>query len=99
MGVLSLLGETVGGQSAAAFYSTIGLAGTVVYLVSLAIYRLYFSPLSKFPGPKLAALTQWYEAYYELFHGDGGQFIWHYAKLHEKYGKRLPSPNSTALHQ
>ncbi|KAJ3941027.1 uncharacterized protein N0V96_008903 [Colletotrichum fioriniae] len=28
----------------------------------------------------------WYEAYYELFSGDGGQFIWHYAKLHEEYG-------------
>ncbi|KAK1637102.1 cytochrome protein [Colletotrichum phormii] len=76
-------------HSPAAFYGTIGLVGIVAYLVSLAIYRLYFSPLAKFPGPRLAALTQWYETYYELFSGDGGQFIWHYAKLHEEYGPIL----------
>ncbi|KXH25873.1 cytochrome P450 [Colletotrichum simmondsii] len=73
-------------RSSAAFYGIIGLVCTTVYLLSLGIYRLYFSPLAKFPGPKLAALTQWYEAYYELFSGDGGQFIWHYAELHEEYG-------------
>lgn len=83
MGVLSPP-ET---HSSIAFYAIIGLVGTVVYFLSLALYRLYFSPLAKFPGPKLAALTQWYETYYELFSGDGGQFIWHYAKLHEEYGK------------
>lgn len=82
MGFLS----TSDDRSPLAFYGLIISAGTALYLASLAIYRLYFSPLAKFPGPKLAALTQWYEAYWELFSGDGGQFIWHYAKLHEKYG-------------
>ncbi|KAL4948392.1 cytochrome P450 [Aspergillus filifer] len=63
-----------------------GLVILVIYVVSLGIYRLYLSPLAKFPGPKLAALTQWYETYFELFKHDGGQFIFEYAKWHEKYG-------------
>jgi hypothetical protein len=57
----------------------------VVYLIGLAIYRLYFSPLAKFPGPKLAALTKWYEVYYEVV--KRGQFTFHFNELHEKYGK------------
>ena len=56
-----------------------------LYLLTLAIYRLYLSPLAKFPGPKLAALTQWVETYHEL-KNPGGQFIWVYQKWHEKYG-------------
>ena len=39
---------------------------SLVYIVFLAIYRLYFSPLAKFPGRKLAALTLWYEFYYDV---------------------------------
>jgi hypothetical protein len=41
-------------------YAAVGGAALVSYLIAGAIYRLYFSPVSKFPGPKLAALTLWY---------------------------------------
>lgn len=66
---------------------TLGLIGALTsYAISLAIYRLLFHPLASIPGPKLAAATGWVEAYYELLHGEGGQFLFRYREWHEKYG-------------
>lgn len=62
--------------------ATIAVGGFFLYLLSLTICRLYLSPLAKFPGPKLAALTQWAETYYEL-RASGDQFMWVYQKWHE----------------
>lgn len=56
----------------------------LLYLVALAVYRLYFSPLAKFPGPKLAALSTWYEAYYDLYLE--GQYQWKIKEFHKRYG-------------
>ncbi|KAF9077865.1 cytochrome P450 [Rhodocollybia butyracea] len=50
----------------------------------LAIYRLFFHPLCRYPGPTLAALTDWYEAYYNIVRG--GSLIAKYEQLHKLHG-------------
>jgi hypothetical protein len=69
--------------------SLAALAAWILYLLFGAIYRLYFHPLAKFPGPKLAALSGWYEFYHDVV--QHGLFIWKIQELHDKYG-RQPRP-------
>lgn len=56
-----------------------------IYLLGLAIYRLYLTPSAKFPGPRLAALCYWYEFYYDVWPHEG-QYTWKIRKLHQEYG-------------
>ena len=62
----------------------ISLLAWILYGFGLAVYRLLLHPLAKFPGPKLATLSRWYEFYYEVVLQ--GQFTFHTQKLHELYG-------------
>jgi hypothetical protein len=57
----------------------------VSYVIGNAVYQLYWSPLSKFPGPKLAAITLLYEFYYDVV--KWGRYWVEIQKMHEKYGK------------
>jgi hypothetical protein len=61
------------------------LAGLyLLYIVGVGIHRLYLSPYSKFPGPKLAGLTYGYMFYYDAL-GIKGQYIYKIQQLHEEY--------------
>lgn len=61
-------------------------------LVALIFYRLFLHPLAQFPGPKLAAVTRCYEAYYDIL--KGGTYIFKIDELHQRYGKVLASLNA-----
>ncbi|GME42310.1 cytochrome p450 [Neofusicoccum parvum] len=55
-----------------------------LWVVGLGIYRLYFHPIAKFPGPKLAGLTYWYETYHDFYRR--GEYTRTISKLHDRYG-------------
>ncbi|PLB46285.1 cytochrome P450 [Aspergillus steynii IBT 23096] len=56
----------------------------VLWTIYGAIWRLYWSPLAGFPGPKSVALTLWVEFYYDVI--KNGMFMWEVEKMHAKYG-------------
>ena len=67
--------------------SLVALPLWLLYLIIGGLYRLYFHPLAKFPGPKIAALTRWYEFYHDIIHK--GRFLWKIGDLHDRYGISL----------
>ncbi|KAI1415050.1 cytochrome P450 [Hypoxylon sp. FL1857] len=54
-----------------------------LFVLSRVLYRLFLSPLSKFPGPKFAAATKLYEAYHVLIKND---WLENLKSLHNIYG-------------
>jgi hypothetical protein len=64
----------------------------IAYWFIVYVYRITLHPLARFPGPKLAALTFWYETYFDVWPHDG-RYTWQIQKLHEKYGS-VTSPYS-----
>ena len=65
----------------------------LLYYLGLFIYRLTFDRLAKFPGPKLAAATSWYEFYYDWW--CEGQYVFEIEKMHKKYGTFCLHGNGT----
>ena len=63
-------------------YIALALLG---YIISVAIYRIWFSRISHIPGPKIAAVTYLYHAWYDLW-PHAGRFLFQCEKLHEKFG-------------
>lgn len=59
----------------------------ILFMISGAFSRLYLHPLARFPGPLLAALTGYYQTYFDIV--KGGELIPQLQKLHERYGTCL----------
>ena len=59
--------------------------GVGLYSFVLGGYRLLFHPLAKFPGPKVAAITHWYEVYWDIV--KKGEYFWRIQEMHAKYGR------------
>ncbi|KAH7393836.1 cytochrome P450 [Phaeosphaeria sp. MPI-PUGE-AT-0046c] len=79
----SILGQL---NAALTLSSILWLVATwIIYRVALAIYNISpLHPLSRFPGPKIAASSYLYEAYYDWWRvGHYGIVI---AQMHKKYG-------------
>jgi hypothetical protein len=56
----------------------------VLWVLYTIVYNLFLSPLAKFPGSKLAALSSWYEFYWDGIHK--GQYYFRIEEMHKKYG-------------
>jgi hypothetical protein len=72
--------------SAPSSWLLFGLVLLLAYAAVVGIYRLYFHPLASYPGPKLAALSSFYEFYYDVILD--GKFLFQRRKLHKIYGRR-----------
>lgn len=72
-----------GALSLRGFATIVGL--WVAYRIAVALYNISpFHPLSRFPGPKIAAASYLYEAYYDwILVGRYGKEI---KRMHDKYG-------------
>ncbi|KAI1878404.1 uncharacterized protein JN550_000586 [Neoarthrinium moseri] len=70
------------------------VAASTTYIIGLVIYRLYFHPLSKYPGPFLAKVTDAYQLYH-AWKGDRHLEFW---RQHEIYGRVVRfGPNSVSF--
>jgi hypothetical protein len=66
------------------------LVAILLLSICQGIYRAYFHPLARFPGPALAGLTWWWKAYVELVQQIS--MVDKLAELHKVYGKCRTAP-------
>lgn len=72
--------------------STLGLL--LLYVSAIVIYRLTFHPLAKYPGPRLAAITDIYLTYYAY---RGSRHL-AFARAHSRYGSYVRiGPNTLSI--
>ncbi|KAG9239855.1 cytochrome P450 [Calycina marina] len=65
-----------------AFFAVLASTSLSIYFILLALYRVTFHPLAKYPGPFLAKITDWYSVY----HAWKGERHLEFYRCHEVYG-------------
>lgn len=76
-----------------------GATAFVAYLATLAVYRLFFSRISHIPKPKLAALSYYYQSWYDVYPRQG-RFFWKCKELHQRHGSVVRiGPHEVHVHQ
>ncbi|KAL1389706.1 cytochrome P450 [Phyllosticta capitalensis] len=63
-----------------------GTALILLWVTGVAVYRITLHPIASIPGPKLAAITGLYEAWYNCVRR--GRYYLKYEEMHDIYGKR-----------
>jgi hypothetical protein len=58
-------------------------ASTVIYVLGLVIYRRWFHPLAKVPGPFWASVTTFYQSSYNR------KYYLRIEEMHKQYGTNL----------
>lgn len=57
----------------------------IIVIITRTVRRIYFHPLSGIPGPRLAAITWFYELYFDLI--QPGRYVFKIQELHKQYGQ------------
>ena len=60
------------------------VCSSFLYIGALFLYRVFWHPLAAFPGPKIAAVSDLYGIYHDLYRS--GQLCTQMPKLHDIYG-------------
>ena len=68
--------------STRSFTHFIATVANALQAVGIIVYRVFFHPLAKYPGPFLAKITDAYQLYH-AYKGDRHLEFW---RMHEKYG-------------
>ncbi|PTB64759.1 cytochrome P450 [Trichoderma citrinoviride] len=78
----------------AVWWAQLVFFGLSTGLFGCCVYRLAFHPLAKYPGPLVAAFTDWYTVYWIY---DGGRHL-ELDKQHKRYGKHVRfGPNRLSI--
>ncbi|KAI1361848.1 cytochrome P450 [Xylaria arbuscula] len=85
-------------ESSSEIFSWLFVTFVSVALIPLTvvIYRLTLHPLSRFPGPKVAAATRYFEGYYDAI--QNGKYTHKIAKMHGEYGTPIIRISPHELH-